>query len=599
MAVMNRMRENTKIILMILVFAFILTIIFSWGMGGFKGGGAQPGVIATVNGDEISYEEFRQQYQVELRNFRDQYGQEPQAAQIQQIENRVFETLVQQRLMADVINEMNLTATDEEIVEQIYNDPPQFLRSQEAFLDSAGNFSMERYRAALQNPGTDWTPVENYVRMTLPYGKLDGLLRASAVVSDTDVRMHYMKQNLKAKADYIFYDASDFSSQRAEPTDEEIQAYYQEHKEDYRKPEQRRLEYVLFETTATPSDSQEIYEQAEELMEEARQEGNFEELARIYSQDAGTAEKGGDLGFFGRGSMVESFEEAAFAASPGEIVGPVESRFGVHVIKVEDRRRKDGEVEVKARHILLKYEATPQTREALREEAAYISEFAKEADFRTVAESEGVEVQSTPPFGLEDYIPQLGMEPSVNRFAFRSQEGDVSPVMQIEKGFLVCTVAEVIKEHIEPLDVVRNQIVSKLTQQKQKELAGEKAMAAYERLQSGAAFDEVARQDSLRIQTTERFGYAPYIKGVGEEPRFAGAAFALEEGEFSKPVEGTRGYYIIQLLERDEFDEQQFANMKEALRQQLMARKKQMMYARWYEEMKEQADIEDFRTQYL
>jgi len=111
MAVMNRMRENTKTILMILVVAFILTIIIDWGMGGFKTSQPQ-GVIASVNGDEIMYEEFYQAYQDELRMHRERTGAEAEGYQLQQIENQVFERLVQQRLLSQVIEDIELKATD-------------------------------------------------------------------------------------------------------------------------------------------------------------------------------------------------------------------------------------------------------------------------------------------------------------------------------------------------------------------------------------------------------------------------------------------------------------------------------------------------------
>ena len=118
MAVMNRMRENTKTILLIVVFAFMLTIIIDWGMGGFKSN--QPrGVIASVNNDDITYEEFYNSYQEELKQHRERSGTEPEGFQLQQIENQVFERLVQQRLLSQVVKDINLTATDDEILERI------------------------------------------------------------------------------------------------------------------------------------------------------------------------------------------------------------------------------------------------------------------------------------------------------------------------------------------------------------------------------------------------------------------------------------------------------------------------------------------------
>jgi len=373
MGMMNKLREGTKTILMILVFAFIATIVVDWGMGGLKRDQPQ-GVIASVNGNEIHYEEFTQRYQNELAQYREQSGSDPEGYQLQQIENQVFETLVQQRLLSDVVKKVHLDASDDEILEEIYNNPPQELRQNKVFQDSTGAFNMKSYQAALDNPGAGqfWTAVEDYLRSSLPMRKLDNLVRASAVVTEDDARQEYMKRNLKAKAEYVLFAADQFAASVAAPSENEIKKYYDEHKADYEQAEQRIIDYVLLEFKATKADSEAILTQAADIIQEAKSGTDFANLAQIYSQDTGSAKNGGDLGWFGKGQMVKPFEEAAFAAAKGDIVGPVESQFGVHIIKVEDKRVENKEPQVLAKHILLKYEISPKTRENLREEAAYL-----------------------------------------------------------------------------------------------------------------------------------------------------------------------------------------------------------------------------------
>jgi len=597
MAVMNRMRENTKTILMILVVAFILTIIIDWGMGGFKTSQPQ-GVIASVNGDEIMYEEFYQAYQDELRMHRERTGAEAEGYQLQQIENQVFERLVQQRLLSQVIEDIELKATDEEVLEEIKNNPPEFLRQNEAFLDSNGVFQMSKYQAALMNPQANWAPVEQYVRATLPVKKLDELLRASVVVTDDEARLEYMKSNAKRKVNYILYDASRYTGSEPEPGEAELDAFYEDHKEEYREPEKRVLEYVLIETSPTAADTQATFQQAEELLQDARRGEDFAQLARIHSQDP-SAENGGDLGYFGEGAMVQPFEQAAFAAGEGEIVGPVQTQFGVHLIKVEDRKREDGELQVKARHILLKFEVSPQTRESMLDEASYIAEYAKESDLATVAAAENFTLQTSQPFEKEGFIPGLGLEPKVSRFAFRSKQGDVSSVLYLDRGFLIASLAQIMPEHIKPLDEMRDTIVAQLKAEKRMQLALEQCRAALGRIEAGATIDEVASEDSLEVQVSDLFTLSGYVTGVGREPRFVGAAFGLDIGDYSQPVEGTRGYYLMQVVDAVEFDESAFQNQKESLKAQLLQRKRGAVFGLWYSALKERSRIKDYRGQYL
>ncbi len=600
MALMNRMRDNMKTILLILVGAFLLTIVVDWGMGGFKTG-RQPGVIAVVDGKEISYEEFYSRYQNELAAYRQQAGKEPEGYQLQQLENRVVDHLIQQQLLNKVVKKIHLEAKDSEIVEEIYNNPPEELRQNKVFQDSTGAFDMQRYQAALDNPEADqfWASVEDYLRMTLPMRKLDNLLRSSAIVSDEEARLEYMKRNMKAKVDYIVVNASEMMTSVTEPKEDEIKSYYDKHKKDFKEVEKRVVDYVLLELKATKADTAATYRQAEELLTEIREGADFAELAKIHSEDEGSAKNGGDLGFFGKGAMVKPFEEAAFAAKVGEVVGPVQSQFGLHIIKVTDRKVEDGETKVKASHILLKFSVSPKTREALREEAGYISETAKESNLATVAKAENIEVKRSEPFAAGAFIPGIGMENRINNYVFRVKKGTVSDVFYIDRGFVVLQVVDIQKEHIKPLDKVKTEIINKLKNEKAMQLAKEKCQQAADQLMSSEDFEAVAARMNLKLQKTDYFTLSGYVPGVGREPRFVGAAFALSPGQISKPVEGTRGYYLIKLVDKTEFNEVDFAAQKESLKNQILQRKQQSMFTQWYNDLKEKSKVKDYRKDYL
>ena len=599
MALMNRMRENTKNILLILVFAFIATIIFDWGMGGFKGKQPQ-GVIAKVDGQEILVKEYNTQLQNELKTYRDQSGKDAEGYMLQRLQDQVFERLVQQRLMAKVIKDKNLMATNAEVVEEIFNNPPEFLRNNEALLDSSGQFSIEKYHMALNNPSADWRPIEDYMRSTLPYQKLDNLIRSVAVATDEDARLEYYRTKLKAKVRYLFYDASKYADAVAEPTDEEIKAYYEKNKDTYQEPEKRKIDYVLIPLVPSKADSEATLHQAQDIYEEAVEGSDFAELARLYSQDPGSAEKGGDLGYFSKERMVTPFSDAVFAANKGDILGPIETQFGLHVIKVIDKKREKGEMQVKASHVLLKYEVSPATREKTRDEATYISEMAKEGDFEAIVKNEGYELKNSPEFTKDSFIAGIGMEKSINLFSFKNKVGKVSDVINLsDRGYVVFKIAEAIKEQILPLDKVKTRLVASLKSEKRMEAAQLACQKAYDKLSNGKAIDEIAEQDSLDIKETEPFSMTANIQGVGNEPQFVGTAFGLETSDTSKPIEGKRGYYIIQVISRNKFNEKEFEAQKESLKLSVLARRRQQLYGKWYAALKEKADIKDYREDYL
>ena len=598
MALMKKMRENTKTILLIVVFAFILTIIIDWGAGGLKTG-PKPGVIGVVNGDDILHEDFSKSYRQQLAAHRERTGTDPEGYQLTSIENQVWEGLVQQYLLMQVVNARGIKAGNQEIVDEIYINPPEFLRRNESFQNEDGVFDREKYNQALEQGSSEfWLMVENYLKGTLPFQKLDNRIRATVRITDGEAKNDFIENKIKAKVDYILYDSNRFKDANIEISDSEYEVYYQEHQEDFQQVERRKLDYVLFEIKATPKDSAETKSLAKELLEQAQSGENFAELAETYSADAGSASKGGDLGYFGKGAMVKPFEDAAFAARVGEIVGPVESRFGLHIIKVEDKKKEDGELKVKASHILLKFEASVSTREALNNEASYLSEYAEETDLQSVVAAESLEVLSTDFFQKGLFIPGIGMEHNLSRWTFTNKVGKVSDVIYTNKGYIVAGVAEIEKEHIKPFEDVKAEIERRLRAEKRMNLAGEKCLAAYKKTQSGYAFDQVAAEDSLEIKNVDSFTMAGYVPGVGREPAFIGAAFALNVGEISKPVEGTKGYYLIQLLEKDEFDQKAFEGEKEQTKNKLLAQRRQSIYGKWYNNLKENSEIKDFRDVY-
>lgn len=600
MAVMNKMRASMKTILMILVLAFIATIIFNWGMGGFKGKRPR-GIIAVVNGEEVSYEEFNKAYQQELKTQREKSGQELEAYQTQQVENQVFERLVQQRLLNGVINQLGLLSSDDEVGDELWTNPPEMIRKTPAFQDSTGAFNMALYQSALNNPDLDqqWQGVIYYMKSTLPYQKLGSLINATALVTDDDARIEYQKNNVKAKADYVFFDAAAYADAIEEPSETEIAAYYKEHKDDYQQNEKRILDYVLLQAKPSPADSASVNSLAAEILAEAKSGKDFAQLAQIYSKDPGSAEKGGDLGYFKRSAMVKPFADAAFSAKKGDIVGPVQTQYGLHIIKVVDKRRQNGEDEVKASHILLKVEASNSTKEAIRDEADYVAEAAKESGLQKIAAAESLKVSTTQPFEIEGFIPGIGMERRVNRLAFRSKTGFVSDAVNLNDSYLVFQVKEIIGKHVQPLDEVKATIINTLKGEKRMQAAKQAAQGFYDKLAAGARLEQAAAEDSLKLVQTEEFAVGQPVPGVGREPRFAGAALKLEVGDYSTPVEGTRGYYVLQLTDKTDFNEQDFESQKANLLAQLRVRKRNQMFSLWYAKLKENAKIKDFRDEYF
>lgn len=601
MAVMNKMRENTHVILFVLLVLFVLSMT----IGGLVGGadithlfGRSPDTIVSINGENISYEQFNNFHQQQIETYRQQNQKEPQGYELQQLENQIWESLIRDILMKQLAEKMDIKVSKSEIAYYIFDNPPDFLRTNPNFQDDSGNFDIKKYQAALNDDrnATFWNYIQNYLMGTLPYNKIYQQVASSVFITDEEVKQEYIKQNLKAKVKYILFDANQFQVSDSEITQKESENYYNENKEKYKEEEKRKIQYVLFQVIPSASDSSEVISFAETLLDSINQGIDFAQLAETYSEDAGSALKGGDLDYFERGVMVKPFEEAAFSANIGEVVGPIISQHGAHIIKVEDKKVEDDKEKVRARHILLKFKPTNNTYEAIRDNANYFAEIAGEEGFSVTATNEKMKVDTTDYFANSGFIPKLGMQSRIVAAIFHSKIGKMSRVHYIEdRGYIVYQLVDIQKEQYKPIQDVENMIKNALRLEKQKALARKAAEQFRVKIQRPDDFERLAEQDSLGIIETEPFAIGGFVRSVGRDPKFNGEAFALPVGEVSPVIDGARGAYIIKSVEKESFNEAYFSLQKEKLLQELLDKKQRTVYNDWYMNLKESAKIKDFR----
>jgi len=606
MAIMNKMRENTHVILFILLVLFVLSMT----IGGLVGGaditsllsGHRPDTVVSINGEDIPYEQYSNIRQQQFEAYREKNQKDPSGYELQNLEDQVFESVVRDVLIKQLIDKMNINVTKREIAFYIFENPPEFLRSNPSFADSNGNFDINKYQAALsdQRNAQYWTMVQNYLAGILPFQKVQQEVLSTVFVTDDEVKEDFIKRNVKVKVKYIFFNLNKYNIDDAEITKGEIEKYYKDHKDDYSEEEKRKIQYVLFELKPSAADTSEIKDFALSFIDSLKQGVDFAELAKMYSDDPGTSANGGDLGYFEKGMMVKPFEEAAFSAKIGEVVGPILSQLGYHIIKVEDKKVEDGVEKIKARHILLKINPSRQTIETVRDDANYFAEVAAEEGFNQAAINEHAKVDTSDYFNDSGFIPGLGVQKRMAETIFNTKVGKASKVTYLEdKGYVVYEVIDIQEERIQPLEEVEAAIRNVLRREKQKELAGEDCRKFRERIQAPEDFERLAEQDSLTIKETEYFSMSGFVRSVGRDHHFIGTAFALQKDEVSGPVNGIRGYYLIKLIDKQSFNESLFSLQKDNLKVDILENKKRAAYNNWYKKLKENADIRDYRYKFF
>ena len=603
---LQALRNNMRHIMVVVAAAFILTIIFSWGMGGFKNRKtrAQSGILGIVNGQQITVQQFSYLVDQEIDQVKSTQKKETLTDfEVKNIRDRVWDRTVQDMLMSQEVKRLNIQVTSDEIVMQLRNNPPEIIRNHESF-QTNGEFDRSKFEQALRDPANYniWRDLENYYRNSLPLQKLGAWIMSTVRISDGEILEAYKRNNISINAKYVQFNPNNFAVDSSEIADKEIRDYYKDHSDEFKTPEQRQIKYITFDLNPSAADTALTWDEARDLIQQLKEGADFAELAADYSDHQETADKGGDLGYFGRGDMPKAFEDAAFSAKIGEIVGPVRTNRGLHIIQVLDRKRENGEMRIKARHILLEFEASPETVDREYDSASYFSDElneSKDYTFDELAQREGYKVQETDPFGESGFIPGIGMSFTISRTVFRQKVGFVSQPVKVNNNLYVFTVSGIKKENIRPLQDVRSQIVRIVRRNIQLKEA-ENACRAFRNKVQASDFKTAAKEDSLQVQETGFFNYESNIPGIGREPEFSGTAYGLDTLEVSQPVITERGQcYILEPIEKTDFNPAAFEKEKDATARQLYNQKMNEMTAAWIENLKNRAKIEDYRDDFF
>ena len=353
--------------------------------------------------------------------------------------------------------------------------------------------------------------------------------------------------------------------------------------------------HILLNAVSGP-DSVKVIQKARDLARRARSGEDFAKLARENSQDFGSGSQGGELGWTGKGGWVKPFEDAAFKARVGEIVGPIRSQFGWHIIKVTGKDRR----EVKIADLVMKVKASPQTIDAAYQHAQDFSFLAKDEGFEKSAELSKYTVRETPEFTKGGVIPGVGMNDAISNFAFDHKVGSISEPISATGGIMVVMVSGAHEDGVRNFDEVK--VLSKMGALKEKKLQALRPQVDefYKKLTPSSDLLVAAQSaPNVTAQKTGPFKPVDFPLGVGRDARFIGVALSLKPGELSKPFEGSRGYYIIKLLSRSSLDSVSLASQRQSIKDQILQEKRTRVVSEWRTAIRDKADIEDHRDKFF
>ena len=595
---LKAMRKLTKQILWIVIAAFVGTIIFAWGME-FSARKQGRGSLATINGQDIQLTTFQTYYDQALRQAEQTQGRvDNQTAY--QIREQVWDQIVSDVLFQQEVERRGISVTNAELFEYLKRFPPQEIMQNPAFQTPEGEFDYQKYLQALADPRVPWEQVEPYVRSNLSMSKLQQSVISLVRVTDDEIRQYYADENEKIKVKYLLVPVFQFLQRNLDVRDTEIQEYYAAQQEDFEVDESADLSYVTFEKEPSEMDEERTKERLSDIKMEIEEGEDFAELAQEFSDDQGSAKNGGDLGWFGKGKMIQAFEEVGFSLKPGEMSEPVKSEFGWHLIKVFDERKKDKEKEIKASHILLKTRISDETQDQLRLKAEEFVDLVKESDLAKAAEEQNLPVSQTGWFFKEGYIQGIGTNAKVDEFAFNNKVGQTSEMIETAEGIYVFRISDRRPAGISPLEEVKNLIKQKLSKAKADSLAYVEAQRIHEQIKAGKSLKKAAKDNDATYKETDEFSRNSSVPEIGNLPEFVGTCFSLNlQNRLSPPIKTDRGAFIIELVSRTAIDDSLFISLQDSLNSVVLQDKQRRVYEDWYTQLRESAEIVDNRSEYF
>ena len=614
MGIITNMRNRMQVVMWTILVLFIISMAIGGLVGGASIGdifGQQNGNhVGSLNGKPILYENFNRLVSDEITRVQSQSGQDISDEDREYIRAVVWERMIQDLLIQEQIEENNIIVSDEEVLYQLKNNPPAFLQGSPAF-QTAGNFDLEKYLDAILNPqGDEWRPIEQFMQeIYLPNYKLQQMVVNSASTSKQDVIDSYRSRFIDYTVEILHITDKSLENEffksmtEGRPTDQELSELYDKNIEDYQQSEMRYMKYVKWPIVSSSNDSLRTRLEAENLMYRINQGESFGTIANMYTEDPSNnmgegAPKSGELGWFNKGIMISEFDKAAFEAKKGDLIGPILTNFGYHIININDKKTlDDGTEQVNASHILLTVSPGKDTESNLSDTASIFSLDAKEIGFTQLADSLGMTINDASGVQKESiFIQDIGVARDAVRFAFNSDLGDISDVVSNDNFFLIFYLESITDKKTMDFDEVKEELKADfLTTIKENNIENI-AIGISEELNGTMNLADISDKNPEFEYIAEDTGnLVGSFESIGKSNYVSGALLNASVNDILGPFPTLRGQTFIKVLEIGEINQSDFEEKKESLKFSLIIQRQNLIWGNWLQALRDQSDIEDYR----
>ncbi len=413
-------------------------------------------------------------------------------------------------------------------------------------------------------------------------------LQAKITLNDAEITAAYEKNKAKYQVPekrvvrYAILDVNQVR-QGLQISDDQLKAQYQQNIQQYQVPNRVHVEHILLMTVGkTDAEVDEIKKKAQDILNQAKKGSNFEDLAKKYSEDPGTKDKGGDLGWIIQGQTVAEFEKAAFTLPKGSISDLVKTQYGFHILKIIDKEsahtKPFDEVKESIRVNLVQNGAEKEANDIADKLSQAIRQSNK-VSLDDLAKQYHLIVGETRPVAATDPLIELGssQDVKVSDSIFRLRQGDLSLPVHTDRGYLILSIKQILPAHQGSLEEVRDKVVAELKQEKASAEAHTKADELTKRVKAGEKFDAAAKALGLEAKTSDDFARAGSISNVASGKQLA-AAFQMKPGDVGPPLNLGSNWLVYKVVDKQEPKPEDFDKQKKEITEQVLQNKRSLAF---------------------
>ena len=607
----------TKALFVVIIGVASIAMVVYLIPGLMAGGAAAPDTYAVVyphwysrflsSGEVVSLQKVQQMARQQILQRNPQYVDNQMIVNL--FEQQVGTQLVQRQILVDEARKLGIHITDADVRRYLQTGPAgQVLFPDGKFIGQA------QYTALVENRlNTTVADYEAGVKQDIALQRLEALITAPVTVNDQEVRAYYLKHNIKIKFQYAVLQASDLGKtinptdaeleayfkknaaqyakavpeQRtiqyfaftpdqvpggvAQPTQQQIEQYYNNHQSDYQVPEQAKSRHILIAVSPTASAQEDAAAKAkaEMVLKQLKAGGSWEALAKKYSDDPGSKNQGGELGFAQKGRMVPTFDHAIFSQPIGQI-DIVKTQFGYHVVQVEARQPAHTQA---LNEVLPTIQATLIRQMSEKAQQDYAEKLTSEAiknGLAKTAAAHGLQVQTTQPVSEQGVITALPDGSQVLAKAFQMKKGDPPESAPTGEGYAVFQVTGISAAHAPSFADWKDHVLSDYRAEKLPALLREKtAQLASDAAKSGD-LAKAAKAAGAKLETSDEVTETSQVPDLGQLWQVAPTLFNLPVGGVSGAINTGQTGVVAKILDKQEPTPDEMQKNLDATKQQLL-----------------------------